>query len=235
MKAFLYGILIQWKMNLRDKDMLIFYYAVPLAFYLFMSSIFSSIMPNASHTIIPSMTVFAISMGGILGSPYPLIEVYQSDIKKAYQIAHVPLWTILLTNILSAGLHLFITSLIIYGTAPFLFKALLPTNTVLYFISLCIFLITTLLAGSFFGLSVNNSSQLAIITQVLFLPSVVLSGIMFPVTLLPKFLQVANKFLPATWGFDAMCSSQYANNLFIPMFVLLGIYLLLVVWKLKKL
>ena len=39
------------------------------------------------------------------------------------------------------------------------------------------------------------------ISQLVFLPSIMLSGIMFPLTLLPKALSLTGKIFPAFWGY----------------------------------
>ena len=41
-------------------------------------------------------------------------------------------------------------------------------------------------------------------SQLLFLPSIMLSGIMFPAELLPQTLTYAGKLLPAAWGYQMM-------------------------------
>ena len=61
MKAFLYGVKLQFKMDIRSKTMLITCYLVPLVFFFFMSGIFTSIDPTAVKTLIPAMSVFVIN------------------------------------------------------------------------------------------------------------------------------------------------------------------------------
>ena len=70
--------------------MLITCYAVPLVFFAIMGGIFTSIMPETTDTLIPSMTVFAVSMGALIGLPPSLAEIYRSDIKNAYQANGIP-------------------------------------------------------------------------------------------------------------------------------------------------
>ena len=40
--------------------------------------------------------------------------------------------------------------------------------------------------------------------QLVFLPSIMLSGIMFPTNMLPGFLEGIGRVLPAFWGYRAM-------------------------------
>ena len=42
------------------------------------------------------------------------------------------------------------------------------------------------------------------IAQLVFLPSIMLSGIMFPSNLLPGFLQAIGRLFPASWGYRLM-------------------------------
>ena len=82
MNTFAYGIFLQWKLDIRNKGMILTYYLVPLVFFGFMGGIFASINPLAKDTLIQTMTVFAVSMGAFLGAPIPLVELLRSDIKK---------------------------------------------------------------------------------------------------------------------------------------------------------
>ena len=55
MKAMLYGIRVQLKMDIRSKTLLITCYIVPLLFFAIMGGIFTSLMPEAKYTLIQSM------------------------------------------------------------------------------------------------------------------------------------------------------------------------------------
>ena len=123
MGAFLYGVSLQWKLDMRSKTLLITCYIVPLLFFAIMGGIFTSVMPEARYTLIQSMTVFGVTMGALIGLPPSLVEIYSSDIKKVYKANGVPLYLgLALTNI-SAYIHLFLMSIILYIAAPLVFDA----------------------------------------------------------------------------------------------------------------
>lgn len=82
MNAFLYGLALQWKLDLRSKTLLITCYLVPLLFFVMMGGIFTTILPGAEETLLPAMTVFGGTMGALIGLPPSLVEIYGSDIKK---------------------------------------------------------------------------------------------------------------------------------------------------------
>ena len=69
MNAFLYGLALQWKLDLRSKTLLITCYLVPLLFFVMMGGIFTTILPGAEETLLPAMTVFGGTMGALIGLP----------------------------------------------------------------------------------------------------------------------------------------------------------------------
>ncbi len=91
MSDFLYGVALNIKTDLRNKGILLTYYLLPIVFFLFMGLIFTSIIPNTEKTLIQSMTIFGISLGALLGAPFPLCDVYGSEIKKSYCVSKIPL------------------------------------------------------------------------------------------------------------------------------------------------
>lgn len=234
MTAFLSGIALQWKLDLRNKQILMTYYIVPLVFFGFMGGIFASINPEAKDTLIQSMTIFGVTMGAILGAPTPLIELYGSEIRKAYKVGGIPLWAAAANNFISAFIHLFITSIIIFFIAPVAFGAKIPGNPAVYFIFLAVFVMACLGLGTVLGVFIKNSSKLVMFSQFIFLPSIMLSGIMFPYEMLPEPLQIVGKILPATWGFKLMGESNPDLISILPLLAILVGGIILSIWKISK-
>ena len=232
MGAFLYGVILQWKLDFRNKGVLLTYYIVPLVFFAFMGGIFTSIDPAAKETIIQSMTVFGVTMGAILGAPVPLAELYGTEIKKAYKVGKIPLYVPAINNFLSALIHLLVMSIIIFFVAPVAFDAEVPTNLFVYFLSLILFIKVSLTVGTVLGLVVKSTSRLTMIAQFIFLPSLMLSGIMFPVKMLPKMLEYVGKIFPATWGFQLMRSESLDWAIVLP---LVGTFIIFVSLSILKL
>lgn len=209
MNGFLYGVALQWKLDIRSKSLLVTCYIVPLIFFLLMGGIFTSVMPEMRSTLIQSMIVMSVSMGAFIGLPPSLIETYGSDVKKVYKANGVPLYLGLVTMFLSAFVHLMISCVIILLLAPILFEAILPEQLSSFFIALAIYIIVSLGIGSILGLAVKNQAKLTMIAQLVFLPSIMLSGIMFPIELLPDFLETIGRIFPAFWGYRLMLDNGF--------------------------
>ena len=74
MSGFLYGVALQWKLDIRSKSLLVTCYIVPLIFFLLMGGIFTSVMPEMRSALIQSMIVMGVLMGAFIGLP-PFPEV----------------------------------------------------------------------------------------------------------------------------------------------------------------
>ena len=232
MNCFLYSLVLQWKLDIRSKSLLVTFYIVPLIFFLIMGGIFTSVIPEMGSTLIQSMIVMSVSMGAFLGLPPSLVEIYGSDIKKIYNANGVPIYLGLVTMVLSAFVHLMMTCIVILLLAPILFKASLPTQLPIFLLSLTIYIIVSLSIGCILGLTLKNQAKLTMLAQLVFLPSIMLSGIMFPISLLPDFLQVIGLVFPAYWGYRLMLENGFSiENLWYMLFifciaVMIGILLL---------
>lgn len=231
MNGIFYSTYLQWKLDFRNKGVLISYYIVPLVFYLVMGSVFTGINPSARHTLIQAMTLFAVSMGAFIGTPVPLVELFSSEIKKSYLAGGIPLWTIPLTNFLSAFIHLFLVSVIIFASAPFIFKADMPNRPVIYFLLLILVIAVSVEIGLLIGFMAKKASSMTMLSQVAFLPSLLLSGIMFPSNLLPSIFQKAGSIFPASHAMIILTAQPGPTlSMVVPLVIIgLGIMILLVI------
>lgn len=168
MSALIYGIRLQFRMDIRSRTLLVTCYLVPLLFFAVMGGIFTSLMPEAKDTLIASMTVMGVSMGALIGVPPSLLEIYGTDIRKMYRVGEAPRFFGLISLVISAFVHLMIMSGLILAIAPAAFDAKLPKDIGLYFAKLSLFLIVSLALSCMLGLAVKNQAKLSMLSQVFF-------------------------------------------------------------------
>lgn len=197
MKAFVYQVLCQCKWDLRNTGILLTYYVVPFLFFLFMSGIFLEITPTMKDTLISSMIIFTVSMGSLLGTSVLFIELYTKEVRNTYKIGNIPLYSIFMSVFTSSFIHLCLISTIIYLCSMLLFDARIPVNPY-HSILFILYIIGSILLGMILGMLCKNSTQTTMFSQLLFLPSLMLSGIMFPTELLPTVFQEGSKIYLAT-------------------------------------
>ena len=200
MKAFSSQLYIQFRGDLRDKGVLMVYYLVPLAFYFIMGSIFTLPEISMGNSVITSITIFAISMSSYLGMPQSLVKARENGILQAYRVAGIPAWSLPLAAIIISFVHMLIIASIILLSAPFVFNAAWPGSIPLHFVSMALVILSSQALGTLLACFVKKQNTLTLVGQCLFLPTVLMSGIMFPTELLPKAMRIIGTALPATQG-----------------------------------
>lgn len=226
---------LQWKLQLRDKSLVVPFFVLPFLFYLFMGNIFVSVMPEMKETLIASMSVFAITMGGLVALPMPILQFYRSTIKKSYQAGRLSLWMPALGMVVSASINLLLVPLLIAFSAPILFDAAPLQAPFVFFGQILFIILATCMLGCALGFWIPSISKATMITQLLFLPSIMLSGILFPSAMLSDFfVSIANLF-PATWGYQLLLSCEFAGEYLLPLIAMAIIGALLSFYALSHL
>lgn len=211
--TFLTNLKIYFFITFRNMFLFIAQYLVPLFFYLIFSAVLIRISPDNANSLIMSMTCFAVVMSCYIGLPGSVVTYSTGDICRAYIAGGIKLWRVFASIAVSGILHAFAVSTIILVTAPVIFKAEYPDNILEYLLVLLFVIFTATLIGLFVGMCSKSESIATIISQLMFLPSIFLSGIMMPVSLLPELLQKLSKLLPATHTFLMLQLNDYRSSL----------------------
>ncbi len=206
MRAFACHLQFEFFTGLRNKSLLMMYYLMPLGFFAVVGSVMSELNPFFREMAIPSMVTFAILTGTIMGLPSPLLEAREKGIFRNFRVHGVPAANILLIPALTAGIHLGVVTLIITFTAPLLFSAPLPSNWLLFFLGALTFLITGAGLGVLIGIVAGNNRICFLLAQMIYLPGMLLGGLMIPTDQLPQFIGWFSRILPTTYAMDAMLS-----------------------------
>ncbi len=210
MRAMLYHAAFEFGSGLRNRAMLLLY-LFPLGFYLIVGALMVGINPGFRETVIPAMVVFALMVGCLLGLPDPIVAAREAGIYRSFKIHGVPAASILLLPGAATLVHLTLVSAIITATAPLLFGAPVPARFGAF---LVVFLVAAAaLAGLGLLIAVVSASTRATIlwSQLVFLPSMMLGGLMVSSELIPDTLAALARLLPATHAMNAMRGLAYGE------------------------
>lgn len=203
MNAFIHHFAFEFRTGIRNKQLLLLNYLFPLGFYLMMGFIMPGINPPFRETLLPAMVIFAILSASFLGIPDPLVNARENGIYRSYKINGIPSTSILIIPALTTILHLVIVAVIITVTAPLLFDAPLPVNWLNYAVIFAAALISCAGIGVLIGVVSPNSRMTVLWSQMLFLPSMLLGGLMLPYSMLPEIAGKFAQLLPATHAMNA--------------------------------
>jgi len=200
MSAFATHFAIEFRMGLRNRNALLMTYLLPLAFYLLVTGLMTRLNPGFKDSIIPAMVSFAVLSGVILGLPDPLIAYREAGVFRSYKVNGVPAASILLIPVISSLLHTVIVAFIIALTAGPLFHAPLPVNWP-GFVGYLL-----LLAGALSGIALligvvaANARVSILVAQLVYLPSILLGGVMVPSSVITGGFRYIGLLMPTSYA-----------------------------------
>jgi ABC-2 type transport system permease protein len=211
MSATIYHLKYDFFNGLRDKSLLLMNYLFPLALFAMMGAVLGGINPVFHETIIPAMITIAIMTSTLLGMPNPIVSSREAGIFRSYKINAVPSSALLSIPVLSDALHMVLVSAIITLAGAVIFSAQLPVHWG-YFVLVGLVTIFAMAGlGMLIGVISPNSRSTILISQLFFIPSMMLSGMMMPSSMLPANMQRLALLLPATHAMNAWRSLAFGQ------------------------
>jgi len=209
MSAFLNHFSFEFKTGLRNSTLMLMNYLFPFAFYVMMGFVMIPINPDFATILIPTMVVFTMMVSNVLGLPGPLVESREAGIYRSYKINGVPALSILSIPALTTIFHSVIAASIIAMTASPLFDAATPAHWINFAGIALLTAITFGGIGALIGVIATGSRSVVLVSQLIFLPSILLSGMMIPLQVMPESVRIFSALLPATYAMEAINALAY--------------------------
>jgi imidazolonepropionase-like amidohydrolase/ABC-type multidrug transport system permease subunit len=200
MKAYLALTANELRLAFRDRQVIFFNYLFPLIFFFFMSTMLHAERGGSVVAmIVTNVLVIGVLGNGFFGAGVRAVQEREQNILRRYKVAPITPLPILGAS-LTTGLLLFIPAVLLTFTlARALYGMALPDRP----LSLLLFLALGTLAFRGIGLIIaavsNSTAESNVLVQILYMPMLMLSGAMFPASMLPRWTQVAAQFLPASY------------------------------------
>ncbi|MFO7941922.1 MAG: ABC transporter permease [Bacillota bacterium] len=212
MKVFALHLRYEFAAGMRNRTLLLMNYLMPLGFYLLMGGVMSEINPFFADQMVPAMVTFAVLSATIMGLPTPLIEAREAGVLRAYRVHGVGTSSLLTVPAMSTGSHAGLASLAIAVTAAVLFGAPAPENPAAFVAVTALTFFALAGMGSLIGV-ISAGGRVAILwQQMIFLPTMLLGGLMIPSELLPDVFARVGHLLPATYGMEALLGLAFGRE-----------------------
>lgn len=223
MSAFTNHFAFEFKTGLRNATSMLMNYLFPLGFFAMMGLVMTQVNPGFTENMIPGVILVALMAATLLGLPGPMVEARDAGIYRSYKINGVPAVSILLIPMLTTVFHALIASGIIAVSANPLFDGLNPQNW------LALALVTVVAAlnfgclGALISVVANGSRSVVLWSQLIFLPSMLLGGLMMPLNILPESVLNFSFMLPTTYAMQAYSGLAYRQSTVIDPLLALGV------------
>lgn len=202
MNAFISHFAFEFRTGIRDKTLLLMNYLFPIGLYVLLGLLMTQLDPLFVEIMIPAFIIIAIMSGTVLSLPAPLVSAREAGIFRSYKINGVPAISILTIPALATISHMVVVAAVITATAPLVFGAPTPVS----WPGVILFFLLTAFAHAGLGvlISVISSSSRSVVlwSQLIFLPSMMIGGLMIPYDMLPGALGKIALLLPATYAMN---------------------------------
>lgn len=211
MTAFAAHFAFEFKTGLRNSTQMMMNYLFPLGFYALMGLVMTQINPNFKPVLLPAMVIFTAMASTLLGLPSPLVESRDAGIFRSFKINGVPALSILGLPTLTTSFHALIASLLIAVSGGPLFGGATPTNWGAFALLTVLAIAAFGSLGALIGVVSANSRATVLWSQLIFLPSMLLGGLMLPLSLIPPAIRPISALLPSTHAMQAFEGLAFAR------------------------
>ncbi len=198
MSAFAHHLAYDFRTGVRDRSKLLMYYLFPLVFFALMGGLMSTVNPGFTKVIVPGMALFAFMCASLLTIPSGLVSAREAGVYRSYRINGVPSSSIMGIPVLSTAVHMAIIVVIIAAAGPRLFSGVVPSSVPGFIAAAVLSYAACAGVGVLIGVAAGNATVTILLSQLIYIPSIVLGGIMVPTSILPPALQRISLLLPAT-------------------------------------
>jgi ABC-2 type transport system permease protein len=202
MSAFVHHFSFEFKTGLRNPPQILMNYLFPLGFYVMMGLVMTQVNPLFVQAMIPAMAIVGAMSSAVLGLPGILVESREAGIFRSYKINGVPALSILTIPVVTTVFQVLVVTAIITVSGP-LFKGALPTDWVSFLLVTLVMAFSFSALGALIGVVSTDSRTTVLYSQLIFLPAMLLAGLMMPLDILPSSVRGVSALLPATHAMQA--------------------------------
>ncbi|MBV8830476.1 MAG: ABC transporter permease [Acidobacteriaceae bacterium] len=207
MRPYIAQIRSNLRLMARDRAVLFFSYLFPLTFFFIFAQTFRGSESSAAMAqVIASVLVIGVLGNGFFGAGMRAVQDRETNVLRRFKVAPVGASPIIVASLVS-GLVAFLPSVVSFFVfAHAIYHMTLPRNVLSVFVFVCVAVIAFRAMGMIIAAVVNSAQEAGILTQILYLPMLFLSGATFPTSIMPTWLQSIAQFMPATYLYQGIQS-----------------------------
>ena len=199
MKAFFALFVIDLKLALRNKSVLVFNYFFPLVFFFAFGQMYGAKQGTVVLLVMTMVTTIGILGNGLFGAGMRAVQEREANVLRRYKVTPITPVPLLMASMIT-GLILYLPSVIItLFLANRLYGMHVPANLFSFFIFVCLGSLALRSVGLIIAAVVNSTQETMLLIQPIYMGMLFLSGATIPIVLFPNWLQIVTQFIPATY------------------------------------
>ena len=198
MKPTITHLVYEIRAGVRDKSLLLMNYLFPLVFFFIISSIMGKLNPSFKNNTIYSMSLFAMLSSLLLSMPGNGVAQREAGVFRSFKINGVPPLSLLGIPVAALLMHLAIVTGIIWIIAVNLLGTAAPDSIPRFVLAwVCSSLSIAALGSVIMVIAPGNRASI-LLSQLIFLPSMLLGSLMMPIEALSGSLKTIAVCLPTS-------------------------------------
>lgn len=210
MKSFWILLKNEWKLNIRNMNMVIFAVIMPLIVLVILGFIYG-VKPaaeGAEYTFMEqsfgALCTISICAGGLMGLPLVVSEYRERKILKRFQVTPVSPIRLLAVEFTIYVLYCIVSMVTLMVAGTILWNIRIYGSWTGFLGSWLLTMVSTLSIGMMVGGIAKNTKTASVIASVLYFPMLIFSGATLPFEVMPDFMQKIVSIFPMTQGIQLM-------------------------------
>jgi imidazolonepropionase-like amidohydrolase/ABC-type multidrug transport system permease subunit len=199
MKPYKALIAIDLKLAMRNRSVIFFNYLFPLAFFFIFGQAMHGERGAAMTIVISMVLVIGILGNGLMGAGIRAVQEREANILRRYKVTPISPLPLLVASVVTGWILYMPNVLLIFTLAHFMYGMPWPRSMVSVLIFVTFAVVGFRSVGLIIASVVNSMQESQLVVQLVYLPMLFLSGVTFPPTMFPMWLQIVTLFLPATY------------------------------------
>ena len=210
MKRFFIFLKTEWKLSIRDMNMIIFAVLMPLSIFIILGIIYGAkpAFEGAAYSFLEQSfgAACAVSMcaGGLMGLPLAVSDCRERKVLKRFRVTPVSPAFILGVELVMYMVYCLVSLVSLAAVASLCWKVRLHGSLAAFLGSWLLTMISTLSIGMMVGGIAKNSKQAGVIASLLYFPMLIFSGTTLPVDVMPTAMRKLVSLFPLTQGITLM-------------------------------
>ena len=183
-----------------------------------------------SYNIVPGLVAMILFQTATSLTALAIVKERERGTIEQLIVTPIRSWELIIAQIIPYILVSFANTVLIMAVGTFLFGVPLRGSLVLLFALVGLYLLPTLGLGLLISTAARTQQQAQLMTMPIMLPSMLLSGVFFPTSSLPIFLQMIGNLLPLTYFVIVLRSIVIKGvglNMLMPQVIALTIFAIL--------
>lgn len=210
MKSFWILLKNEWKLNIRNMNMVIFAVIMPLIVLVILGFIYG-VRPAAEgveYTFMEqsfgALCTISICAGGLMGLPLVVSEYRERKILKRFQVTPVSPVRLLAVEFTIYVLYCIVSMVTLMVAGTIFWNIRIYGSWTGFLGSWLLTMVSTLSIGMMVGGIAKNTKTASVIASILYFPMLIFSGATLPFEVMPDFMQKIVSIFPMTQGIQLM-------------------------------